>query len=41
MMQDKKVSNNNLTLILYKKIGEAFIDKEINKNILVNYFNNI
>ncbi len=38
MMQDKKVSNNMITLILLKKIGQACIDKNINKNILIEYF---
>jgi 3-dehydroquinate synthase len=41
MMQDKKVSNNKMTLILLEKIGKAYIDKNINLNMLSEYFNNI
>ena len=39
IMQDKKVSNNQITLILLHKIGHAFIDKSIKNNILLSYIN--
>lgn len=39
IMQDKKVVDNNMTFILLKNIGIAFIDKNIDKNSLIEYFN--
>ncbi len=37
MMQDKKVSNNQMTLILLNNIGQAFISKNTNIQILNDY----
>jgi 3-dehydroquinate synthetase len=41
MMQDKKVTNQQMTLILLHKIGSAFIDKNISVDVLKNYLNQI
>jgi 3-dehydroquinate synthase len=41
MMQDKKVVNNTLTLILYNALGNTFIDKSINKDLLKSYLSKI
>lgn len=37
IMQDKKVSNNQVTLILLHKIGQAFVDKNSDVGALLNY----
>lgn len=40
IMQDKKVSDNQVTLILLNNIGQAFINKKININLFFNYLIN-
>ncbi|MEO1137592.1 MAG: 3-dehydroquinate synthase, partial [Pseudomonadota bacterium] len=37
MMQDKKVEQGKLTLILAKSIGEAFIEKDVNPDTVVDF----
>lgn len=41
MMQDKKNSRNALTLILARKIGEAFVNKDSDQEAVLSYLTNV
>ena len=41
MIKDKKTVNKEITLILIKRIGEAFIQKKYSHNKLIKLFTEI